>query len=144
MPIKTWSTQTPRVLYKRLEPGESLIRCLESLADSEGIREAVITSCIGSLKQLSLRNLCDRKDGVPELERHTLIENLELVSAEGYIQPLEEGGTRVHVHVAAARPSGEMVGGHCEDAICFTGAFMYVQVLEECQNNLTTSDVPTK
>ena len=101
------------------------------MANSEGIREAAITSCIGSLSQLKLRNLCDRKDGVPEFERQTINENLELVSAEGYIQPLEEGGIRVHIHVAAARPSGDMVGGHCEDATCFTGAFMYLQVIEE-------------
>ena len=103
----------------------------ESLALSEGIREAAVTSCIGSLSQLKLRNLCDRKEGVPEFERQIINENLELVSAEGYVQPLEEGGIRVHIHVAAARPSGEMVGGHCEDATCFTGAFMYLQIIEE-------------
>jgi predicted DNA-binding protein with PD1-like motif len=55
---------------------------------------------------------------------------MELVSAEGYIQPLPDGGLRVHVHVAAARPNGEMVGGHCEDATLLSGAFMYLQVLE--------------
>ena len=84
---------------------------------AEGIREAAITSCIGSLKQLKLRNLCDRdQEDNPIFERNVLDENLELVSAEGYIQPLPEGGLRVHIHVAAARPSGEMKGGHCEDA----------------------------
>ena len=131
MAIKNWDTKTSRILYRRFEAGESLIEALESLALSEGIREAAVTSCIGSLSQLRLRNLCDRKEGVPEFERQIINENLELVSAEGYVQPLEEGGTRVHIHVAAARPSGEMVGGHCEDATCFTGAFMYLQVIEE-------------
>ena len=119
------------MLYRRFEAGESLIEGLESLALSEGIREAAVTSCIGSLSQLKLRNLCDRKEGVPEFERQTINENLELVSAEGYVQPLEEGGIRVHIHVAAARPSGEMVVGHCEDATCLTGAFMYLQVLDD-------------
>ena len=131
MTIKNWDTKTSRILYRRFEAGESLIEGLESLALSEGIREATVTSCIGSLSQLKLRNLCDRNEGVPEFERQTINDNLELVSAEGYVQPLEEGGIRVHIHVAAARPSGEMVGGHCEDATCFTGAFMYLQVLEE-------------
>ena len=131
MSIKNWRTQTTRIVYRRFEAGESLVEGLESLAHSEGIREAAITSCIGSLNQLKIRNLCDRIEGVPEFERHTINENLELVSAEGYIQPLEEGGIRVHIHVAAARPSGEMIGGHCEDATCFTGAFMYLQVIEE-------------
>ena len=131
MSISYWDTKLSRTLYRRFEAGESLIQGLESLAGSEGIREAVITSCIGSLRQLKLRNLCDRKEGIPEFERHTLDENLELVSAEGYIQPLEEGGIRVHIHVSAARPSGDMGGCHCEDATCFTGAFMYLQVIEE-------------
>ena len=131
MAIKNWDTKTSRILYRRFEAGESLIEGLESLALSEGIREATVTSCIGSLSQLKLRNLCDRKEGVPEFERQTINENLELVSAEGYAQPLEEGGIRVHIHVAAARPSGEIVGGHCEDATCFTGAYIYLQVIEE-------------
>ena len=131
MAIKNSDTKTSRIVYHRLEAGESLIEGLESLALSEGIREAAVISCIGSLSRLKLRNLCDRKEGVPEFERQTINENLELVSAEGYVQPLEEGGIRVHIHVAAARPSGEMIGGHCEDATCFTGAFMYLQVIEE-------------
>ena len=130
MVVKNWDTQKSRIIYRRFDAGESLIAGLESLANAEGIREAAITSCIGSLSQLKLRNLCDRKDGVPEFERQTIKENLELVSAEGYVQPLEEGGIRVHIHVSAARPSGEMVGGHCEDATCFTGAFMYLHIIE--------------
>ena len=126
MAIKNWDTKTSRILYRRFEAGESLIEGLESLALSEGIREAAVTSCIGSLSQLKLRNLCDRKEGVPAFERQIINENLELVSAEGYVQPLEEG----EIHIAAARPSVEMFGGHWEDTTCFTGAFMYLQVIK--------------
>ena len=90
MAVKNWNTQTSRIIYRRFEAGESLIEGLATLANSQGIREAAITSCIGSLSQLKLRNLCDRKEGVPEFERQTINENLELVSAEGYVQPLEE------------------------------------------------------
>jgi predicted DNA-binding protein with PD1-like motif len=131
MAIQNWETKTSRIVYRRFQPGESLIDDLESLARSEGIREAIITSCIGSLRKLKLRNLCGYEEGVPEFQRHVIDETLELVSAEGYVQPLPDGGIRVHIHVAAARPSGEVVGGHCEDATVFTGAFMYLQVIEE-------------
>ncbi|MCH8311232.1 MAG: DNA-binding protein [Chloroflexi bacterium] len=126
-----WDAKTSRIIYHRFQPGESIINDLESLARSEGIREAIITSCIGSFSQLKLRNLCGYEEGVPEFQRQVIDENLELVSAEGYIQPLPDGGMRVHIHVAAARPSGEVVGGHCEDATIFTGAFMYLQVIED-------------
>ena len=128
---QNWDAEKSRIMYRRFQPGESLIEALESLALSEGIREAIIISCIGSFSQLKLRNLCRYEEGVPEFQRQVIDENLELVSAEGYVQPLPEGGVRVHIHVAAARPSGEMVGGHCEDATIFTGAFMYLQVIED-------------
>ena len=42
MAIKNWDTKTSRILYRRFEAGESLIEGLESLALSEGIREAAV------------------------------------------------------------------------------------------------------
>ncbi len=127
-----WESNDTHIIYRRFGPGESLVGDLEAFALSEGITEAAITSCIGSLRQLRLRNLCEHDaEGAPVFERSVLDENLELVSAEGYIQPLPEGGIRVHVHLAAARPSGEMVGGHCEEATTYTGAFMYLHVLDK-------------
>ncbi len=126
-----WEADNTHIIYRRFEAGESLVGGLETFALEEGIKEAAITSCIGSFRQLRLRNLCRHDaEGLPEFERSVLDENLELVSAEGYIQPLPEGGIRVHIHVAAARPSGEMVGGHCEEATTYTGAFMYLHVLD--------------
>lgn len=130
---QSWQIETTRVIYHRYGPGESLVAGLERFALEHGIREAAITSCIGSLRQLNLRNLCRYDDGNPEFERSAIDENLELVSAEGYIQPLpeSESGIRVHIHLAAARPSGEMIGGHCDEATTFTGAFMYLHILDE-------------
>ena len=130
---QSWNIDKTRMVYRQFGPDESLVGGLERFALEHGIREAAITSCIGSLRQLQLRNLCRYDDGAPEFERSTLDENLELVSAEGYIQPLpdSESGIRVHIHLAAARPSGEMVGGHCEEATTFTGAFMYLHILTE-------------
>lgn len=130
--MQSWNIDATRVVYRRFGPDESLVAGIERFALEQGIREAAITSCIGSLRQLQLRNLCRYEDGAPEFERSALDENLELVSAEGYIQPLpdSESGIRVHIHLAAARPSGEMVGGHCEEATTFTGAFMYLHILE--------------
>ena len=101
MVIQNWKTKTSRIVYRRFQPGESLMEVLESLARSEGIREAIITSCIGSLSQLKLRNLRIYEDGVQEFQRQVIDENFELVSAEGYIQPLPQGDIRGHIHVAA-------------------------------------------
>ena len=53
---------------------------------------------------------------------------------------------RVHIHDAVACPSSEMVGGHCEDATFLTGAFMYLQVIEEEEEGFgrSVSDSPNK
>ena len=122
------TTKTSRVVYHRLQAGESLLDSLYALADREGIREAAVISCIGSLTQLKRRNLCSLER---DHTRETIDEIMELVSAEGYIQPVADGGIYVHIHIAAAKPNGEIVGGHCEDATCFTGAYVYLQVIEE-------------
>lgn len=131
MAIKNMDTKTSRVVYHRLQAGESLLDSLYDLAHAEGIREAAVISCIGSLTQLKRRNLCSLER---DHTRETIDEIMELVSAEGYIQPVEDGGIYVHIHIAAAKPTGEIVGGHCEDATCFTGAYVYLQVIEEAQN----------
>lgn len=129
--MQDWESKSSDIIYRKFEAGESLLQTLESLAQSNGIREAIITSCIGSLSELKLRNLCSWQEGSPEFQRHVITESLEVVSAEGYIQPLSDGSLRVHIHIAAARSSGEMVGGHCEDATLLSGAFMYLHVIEK-------------
>ena len=131
MAVQHWESKTSGILYRRFQAGESLVASVESLARSNGIREAIVTSCIGSLSELKLRNLCGWEEGSPEFQRQVINETLELVSAEGYLQPLPEGGIRVHIHIAAARPSGELIGGHCEDATLLSGAFMYLHVIEQ-------------
>ena len=126
-----WNAAETSIIYRRFGPNETLVASLEQFALAEGIEEAAITSCIGSLRQLRLRNLCGFDgDDAAIFERSVLDENLELITADGYIQPLPEGGVRVHIHLAAARPSGETVGGHCEEATTLTGAFMYLHVLK--------------
>ena len=67
-----WDASKSRIIYHRFQPGESLNGALEDLAHSEGIREAIITSCIGSFTQLKLRNLCRRDENGPDFERHTI------------------------------------------------------------------------
>lgn len=121
-----------RLAYRRYEPGEALVAGLEAFGRSEGIRTAVITSCIGSVTRLWLRNLCqDGNDGSLGFRRQVVDEILEIVSAEGHIVPLAGGGTRTHVHIVATRPSGETIGGHCEEATVCTSAYLFLQVLEE-------------
>ena len=49
MAIQNWDVKPGGILYRRFQAGESLIADLESLAKNTGLKEAIVTSCIGSL-----------------------------------------------------------------------------------------------
>ena len=127
-----WTASKPgQLLKRRFAPGERLVSGLHEFAMARGITSAVIVSCIGSVTNLKLHNLCAVPDeGEVEFQDHDISTVLEIISAEGNIAPLPGGGIRTHIHLAAARPSGEMIGGHCVDATICTGGYMFLQVLE--------------
>ena len=50
MAVQDWESKTSVALYRKFQAGESLVDTLESLARANGIREAILTSCIGSLR----------------------------------------------------------------------------------------------
>ena len=88
-------------------------------------------SCIGSVTDLKLHNLSGLDaHGDAEFRDHELLDVMEILSLEGHIAPDSDGGIRTHVHVVAARPTGEVVGGHCEEATICTSGYMFLQVLE--------------
>jgi uncharacterized protein len=126
-----WDLVKPgRLLVHRFSPGDRLVSGLDEFAKANGITSAVIVSCIGSITNLELHNLCGRSDdGEFEHQDHDISTVLEIISAEGSIAPQPEGGIRTHVHIAVAKPSGEMIGGHCVDATIYTGGYMYLQVM---------------
>lgn len=115
----------------RFTAGEKLVSGLDEFAKANGITSAVIVSCVGSVTDLQLHNLCGvSEDGEFEFQDHDISTVLEIISAEGNISSQPGGGIRTHVHIAASKPSGEMIGGHCVDATICTGGYMYLQVIE--------------
>ena len=59
-----WATAGPgRLLKHRFAPGEKLVSGLDEFARASGITSAVIVSCIGSVTNLKLHNLCGVTDG---------------------------------------------------------------------------------
>ena len=85
------------VIPLRLGPGTDLKRAINAAVRSEGITAGWIMTCVGSLRQITLR-LADI---------HTAEGQYEIVSAAGTLSP-----TGIHVHLAVADPSGTMIGGH--------------------------------
>ena len=58
------------------------------------------------------------------------IENWEAKTSGILYRRLRPGELLICALESFARPSGEMVGGHCEDARSLTGGFMYLQDIQ--------------
>lgn len=113
--------QGRRFLIK-IRPGESLLKNISQIAVQETIHNAVILSAIGSVKNVHLNDI---KSGAKlpitpaRLTFHELEGPLELLSLTGNIVPAESGQANCHLHIMASKSSGDVVGGHLQDAEVF-------------------------
>jgi len=117
---KEWH-QGRRFIIK-ISPGRPLRESLKSVVAELGIRQAFITSAVGSVQNVELRGI---KTGArlpitePRMSRHSIAGPLELLGLEGNLVPDEDGEIDCHLHILAARSSGEVIGGHLFDAEVF-------------------------
>ena len=113
--------QGRRFLVK-IRPGESLVESIKQLASKESIANAVILSAIGSVKNVRLNDI---KSGAKlpitpaRLIYHELEGPLELLGLTGNIVHSDAGETDCHLHIMASKSSGDVVGGHMQDAEVF-------------------------
>ncbi|WP_301100529.1 PPC domain-containing DNA-binding protein [Propionivibrio sp.] len=135
--------QGRRFLVK-IRPGESLVESIKQIASKEVIHNAVILSAIGSVKNVHLNDI---KSGAKlpitsaRLTFHELEGPLELLSLSGNIVPAESGQANCHLHIMASKSSGDVVGGHMQDAEVFaTCEIVLVElVLEGIERHLSKS-----
>ncbi len=86
-----------RVIPIRLDPGDDVKQALHRVVRGEGLSAAWVMTCVGSLRQISLRLA----------EVHTAEGEYEILSAAGTLAP-----TGAHVHLTVADPRGVVLGGH--------------------------------
>lgn len=135
--------QGRRFLIK-IRPGEKLVQNIKQIAVQEEIRNAVILSAIGSVKNVHLNDI---KSGAKlpitpaRLTFHELEGPLELLSLTGNIVPAENGQANCHLHIMASKSSGDVVGGHMQDAEVFaTCEIVLVELmLEGIERHLSKS-----
>ena len=128
----------------KIRPGESLVNSIKQLVNTESIHCAVILSAIGSVKNVHLNDI---KSGAklpitpPRLTFHELEGPLELLSLTGNIVPAESGQANCHLHIMASKSSGDVVGGHMQDAEVFaTCEIVLVELmLEGIERHLSKS-----
>ena len=140
--------QGRRFLVKIL-PGESLVDCIKALVNTEKIQSAVILSAIGSVKNISLKDI---KSGAKlpitsaRLITHEVEGPLELLGLTGNIVPGEDDKVDCHLHIMASKASGDVIGGHMFNAEVFaTCEIVLVElVLEGIDRHLSkTGGTPT-
>jgi predicted DNA-binding protein with PD1-like motif len=113
--------QGRRFLLKLL-PGERLIDVLSRFAQREQITHAVVISAIGSVKNVHLNDI---KSGArlpitaARLTPHAVEGPLELLGLTGNLVPDADGVPVCHLHIIASKSSGDVVGGHMQDAEVF-------------------------
>jgi citrate lyase subunit beta / citryl-CoA lyase len=106
----------------RLAPGESLRQRLAEFAGAAGVRNAVVVSAVGSVRDVQFRGI---RSGAalpltaPRMHAHDVAGPLELLAVTGGLVRDQAGAVDCHLHVTAARSSGEVLGGHLFDARVF-------------------------
>ncbi len=114
-------TQGRRFIVKIL-PGESLVNCIKQFILKENIHYAVILSAIGSVKNVKLNDI---KSGaklpitLARLIPHEIEGPLELLGLTGNIVPSATDDLDCHLHIMASKSTGDVVGGHLQDAEVF-------------------------
>ena len=117
----------------KIESGQPLLGKLVEFARAVSLRHAVVVSAVGSVRDVAFRGI---KAGAklpitpPRMHRHEVAGPLELLGLTGNIMPDEQGNPDCHLHVMAARSSGEVIGGHLFDATVFATCEVVLSELE--------------
>lgn len=106
----------------RIEPGAKLVEELLCFARGVALRHAAIVSAVGSVRKVEFSDI---QAGArlpitePRMPVHRVDGPLDLLGLEGNLVPNETGRIDAHLHIFAAKSSGEAVGGHLIDAEVF-------------------------
>lgn len=116
-PFRQAEGELGRVIALRLPPGADVYATLEEVARREKIASGLILSGLGSLKQITLRNVRLFPKEFPIQDRHRIYtpraEPMELLVLTGNISQ-RDGEVHVHAHavVSSGLEEGAVYGGH--------------------------------
>jgi len=133
----------------KVSPGERIITQLLRFAGETGVKNAVVVSAVGSMRNVRFRGIktgARRPITPPRMQIHEVEGPLELVGLEGNLFPDERGEVDCHLHIMLGKSSGEVVGGHLFDAEVFASCeIMLTEILVEGieRHASKTGGVPT-
>lgn len=113
--IETAQGSLSRVIAIRMKPGTDFLKGLEDACQRHNIKNGLILSCIGSLKDVEFCNPVEqpeKKAGYGYGEALHLSGPIELASATGVICHDDQGTRNLHIHVTLTDRHGTAHGGH--------------------------------
>ncbi|MFC1847657.1 PPC domain-containing DNA-binding protein [Chloroflexota bacterium] len=140
-----------KTVVMRLAPGCDLMKSLEEIAEKENIQSGVVLSGVGSLSQVTLRNVRLFPDEFPITDRNRIYtpkkEPLELLSLSGNISRKDdEVLIHGHVIISSGLDDGRTYGGHLTEGclILSTCEVIIAEItgLEMIRNNDPETRVP--
>jgi predicted DNA-binding protein with PD1-like motif len=138
-----------RRFISKVRPGERGLTQLLKFAGETGVKNAVIVSAVGSMRNVRFRGIktgARRPITPPRMQIHEVEGPLELVGLEGNLFPDERGEIDCHLHIMLGKSSGEVIGGHLFDAEVFASCeILLTEVLVEGieRHASKTGGVPT-
>jgi predicted DNA-binding protein with PD1-like motif len=135
--IRQGSGELGRIIALRLPPDADVYRTLEEVARREQIASGVILSGLGSLREVTLRNVRLFPKEFPIQDRNRIYtpkaEPLEMLSLSGNISQ-RNGEVHVHAHIviSSGLEDGRVYGGHLsEGCIVFSTAEIILASVRE-------------
>ena len=105
--VRSIQTETKRVIFARMEPGEDVLETIETVAAEYGIKSGQV-SLIGAISGATLGYFHIKAN---EYRDFIIDEDVEVVSCIGNISTLN-GKSMVHAHMIVADETGKCYGGH--------------------------------
>ena len=114
--------QQGRRFMIRVLPGTKLVDELLQFARMVNLNHGAIVSAVGSVRDVEFSDI---QAGArlpitePRMPVHRVEGPLDLLGLEGNLVPDEDGRVNPHLHIFAAKSSGEAIGGHLLEAEVF-------------------------
>ena len=105
--VRSIQTESKRVIFSRMEPGEDVLETIEAVAAENNVKSGYV-SMIGAISGAKLGYFHLKAN---EYRDFTVDEDVEVVSCMGNISMLN-GKPMVHAHMIVSDEAGKCYGGH--------------------------------
>lgn len=132
--ITTLTGRPGRLIAASIKPGSQLTDSIEEACRVHGVQTAIITSVIGTVEELYLRNPRDlttlpirqEHEWADEIDTVMLRRKMEILSIQGNVT-MYEGKLWAHCHGLFSEAGGQVRGGHVFRATIWSQGEIFLQ-----------------